>query len=142
MKTTTKRVLGISLLVLSLAVFTGCAAMAPTATEAPAATEAAAETEVATATDAVVEVETMADADASLKVFTLDELAQFDGKNGNPAYVAVDGKVYDVTDVPQWNGGSHAGGSLAAGMDQTDAIGRSPHGARVLDSLTVVGTLE
>ena len=31
---------------------------------------------------------------------TLDQLKQYDGKNGNPAYVAVDGVIYDMTNVP------------------------------------------
>ena len=31
------------------------------------------------------------------KTFTLAQLAQYDGQNGQPAYVAVDGVVYDVT---------------------------------------------
>lgn len=30
---------------------------------------------------------------------TLEELAAYDGKDGNPAYIAVDGVIYDVTDV-------------------------------------------
>jgi cytochrome b involved in lipid metabolism len=42
-----------------------------------------------------------------LREFTLEELAQFNGKDGNPAYVAVNGKVYDVTDVPAWRGGEN-----------------------------------
>lgn len=32
-----------------------------------------------------------------MKKFTREELAQYDGKNGNPAYVAYKGKVYDVS---------------------------------------------
>lgn len=35
-----------------------------------------------------------------LKEFTLDELAQYDGKNGMDAYVAIGGIVYDVSDEP------------------------------------------
>jgi predicted heme/steroid binding protein len=35
----------------------------------------------------------------SEKTFTKSELAQHNGENGNPAYVAVDGKVYDLTFV-------------------------------------------
>ena len=31
------------------------------------------------------------------QVFTKESLAQFDGKDGRPAYVAYQGKVYDVT---------------------------------------------
>lgn len=76
---------------------------------------------------------------AALKVFDAAELAKFDGQNGNPAYVAVDGKVYDVSNVPQWRGGAHAGGSIKAGQDQTEALKRSPHGAKNLEGLPVVG---
>lgn len=71
--------------------------------------------------------------------FTLDELAQYDGKNGNDAYVAVDGTVYDVTNAPKWQNGNHYG--VQAGTDLTNAISRSPHGSSVLDGLPIVGTL-
>ncbi|NLI21930.1 MAG: cytochrome B5 [Clostridiales bacterium] len=76
------------------------------------------------------------------KVFTAAELAKYDGLNGNPAYVAVDGIVYDVSAVPQWSNGSHAGGTLRAGLDQTDALARSPHGAKNLVGLPVVGVYQ
>ncbi len=36
------------------------------------------------------------------KTFTLEELKQFNGQNGQPAYVAVDGVVYDVSNVGPW----------------------------------------
>lgn len=36
------------------------------------------------------------------KTFTTEELAAFNGQNGNPAYIAVDGVVYDVTKVSTW----------------------------------------
>lgn len=76
-----------------------------------------------------------------LPTFTLEELAQFDGKDGNQAYVAVDGVVYDVTNNPRWSGGTHQG--LTAGQDLTDEINRmSPHGTRVLNNLPIVGRLE
>lgn len=73
--------------------------------------------------------------------FTLEELAEFDGLNGNPAYVAVDGIVYDVSNVPAWNNGQHNG--IMAGGDRTQEIAEmSPHGKRVLNGLPVVGKLE
>jgi len=70
----------------------------------------------------------------------VEELAQYNGKDGQPAYVAVEGVIYDVTDVPQWAGGEHNG--YSAGADLTDAITQqSPHGTSVLADLPVVGTL-
>ncbi len=73
------------------------------------------------------------------KTFTLEELSQFDGANGNPAYVAVDGTVYDVSDKPLWTGGTHNGNM--AGQDLSDAILKSPHGKAKLKDLPIVGTL-
>ncbi len=77
---------------------------------------------------------------ATDRVFTTEELAQYNGKNGEPAYVAVDGIVYDVTDSYQWRNGEHEGHQ--AGQDLTSEIQDSPHGVAVLDDLPVVGTLE
>lgn len=76
----------------------------------------------------------------SSQTFTLDELKKYDGKNGNKAYVAVDGVVYDVTGNPKWENGEHNG--FSAGNDLTDAIAGSPHGKGVLGKLTVVGKLK
>lgn len=73
------------------------------------------------------------------KIFTAEELSQFDGKNGNPAYVAIDGTVYDVSGVEPWQGGEHHGN--LAGRDQSAAILKSPHGKGVLAKLPVVGKL-
>lgn len=81
-----------------------------------------------------------ASAQASGKVFTLDELKKYDGQNGNPAYVAVNGIVYDVTNARGWNNGSH--NVHKAGADLTAELAQSPHGERVLSGLPVVGTLK
>lgn len=78
---------------------------------------------------------------ASAKLeLTIDELAQYNGKDGNPAYIAVDGVIYDVSDVPQWKDGEHNG--FSAGNDLTEEIKTiSPHGVSKLQGLPVVGTL-
>ena len=68
---------------------------------------------------------------------TLKELSKYNGKNGNPAYVAVNGIIYDVTDY--WRSGKHNG--LTAGSDVTKAFAGSPHSQSLLNSLPVVGSL-
>lgn len=75
------------------------------------------------------------------RTFTEEELSQYNGKDGNPAYVAVDGVVYDFTELGGWAEGTHNG--YEAGQDLTEEIKEiSPHGLSVLDRATVVGTLE
>ena len=74
------------------------------------------------------------------QVFTKKELAKFDGQNGQPAYVAIKGTVYDVSAKPAWRGGKHHGN--LAGRDLTAVlVEKSPHGERVLKGLPVVGKL-
>lgn len=38
------------------------------------------------------------------KVITRDELAKYNGQAGQPAYVAVEGVIYDVSAKPAWQG--------------------------------------
>lgn len=74
------------------------------------------------------------------KTFTRKELAKFNGQNGQPAYVAVSGIVYDVSNKTAWTGGKHHGN--VAGQDLTDTLyNKSPHGDKVLKGLPVVGKL-
>jgi predicted heme/steroid binding protein len=85
-----------------------------------------------------------ASAGTGQKVFTLEELKKYNGQNGNPAYVAVNGVVYDVTGSRRWTNGLHEECSNAtyAGADLTSLISSSPHGADVMKKFTVVGTLQ
>lgn len=77
---------------------------------------------------------------AELKIFTLDELAKYNGQNGQPSYVAYKGIVYDVSNVSKWRGGTHNGEK--AGTDLTNDISKSPHGDKVFADLPQVGTLQ
>lgn len=72
--------------------------------------------------------------------FTREQLAQFDGRNGRPAYVAVKGIVYDVTNNAAWSAASHFG--LSAGKDLTQEFA-SCHAAEqwILNTLKPVGRL-
>jgi predicted heme/steroid binding protein len=72
---------------------------------------------------------------------TLSELASFNGRDGRPAYVAVNGTVYNVTNSIQWDSGTHFG--LLAGKDLTeDFDGCHSMNMSILSSLPVVGTLK
>ncbi|CDN25611.1 cytochrome b5 domain-containing protein [Limosilactobacillus fermentum] len=73
------------------------------------------------------------------KVFTLAELAQYDGQDGRLAYFAYEGQVYDASSIPNWKENKNHGN--LAGKDITDALKHSPHGAGVIEGLPVVGTL-
>ncbi len=77
--------------------------------------------------------------DERRKDFTLEELAKFNGKDGNPAYVAVNGTVYDVTDNAAWAAATHFG--LTAGKDLTDEFASCHGGQSILNKLKVVGKL-
>ncbi len=71
--------------------------------------------------------------------FTSDDLMKYDGKNGKPQYIAVDGVVYDMTGVAPWSKGSHKGGK--AGEDISEKILKAPHGKSVLKKREVKGYL-
>ncbi len=85
--------------------------------------------------------------DSSVKVvkaeqlaLTIEELAAYNGKDGKPTYVAVDGVVYDVSDTKAWKKGKHKG--YKAGTDITDLIKKkSPHGSSILKKRKAVGTI-
>jgi len=74
--------------------------------------------------------------ESAVKTFTLAELAKYDGQNGNPAYLAVDGKIYDLTSVFQ--NGKHY--SHYAGKELTNAF-YSYHVKGALAKYPIVGEL-
>lgn len=121
-----------SVLALSL-VFSGCSKKEDPVSEAPVATEVPAPEEAVS--------EEMREEAPGEVYFTLEELSAFNGKNGQLAYIAVDGIVYDVTDLPAWKDGGHNG--FEAGQDLTEAIkSQSPHGVSKLETLPIVGRLK
>jgi len=75
-----------------------------------------------------------------MKEYTLEELAQYNGQNGK-TYVAYQGKVYDISSSSGlWQNGIHHGHN--AGQDFTEQMNKAPHGAAILKSYPVVGTLK
>ena len=78
---------------------------------------------------------------SSNKTFTAEELKKYNGQNGNPAYVAVKGTVYDVTNAKKWKNGKHENGTVA-GVDLTNSMSKSPHGESVLKDVPAVGQLK
>ena len=72
--------------------------------------------------------------------FTLADLANYDGKNGAAAYVAIDGTVYDVTGILGFEDGNHFG--VKPGTDGTESFRQCHNGDRnILNKLRMVGVL-
>ncbi|MCG6880990.1 MAG: cytochrome b5 [Deltaproteobacteria bacterium] len=76
-----------------------------------------------------------------MKEFELEKLQEFDGKEGKPAYVAYNGKVYDVSGSKRWKGGLHMN-RHHAGNNLTSDIQAAPHEPSVLERYPQVGTLK
>lgn len=120
--------------IMTLGIAAGCSPAASTTTAGtdPVTTSAAEGTGADTGAQAT---------DLGNLELTLEELKQYNGKDGQPAYVAVDGIIYDVSEVEAWPAGEHNGNE--AGNDLTDVIkDRSPHGVSVLDNLPQVGRIK
>ncbi len=76
-----------------------------------------------------------------MKEFTEKELAEFNGENGKPIYIAHEGRVYDVTASKMWQGGLHMR-RHQAGQDLTTDIQAAPHDPDVLERYPQVGILK
>ena len=76
-----------------------------------------------------------------MKTFDDQELANCNGQDGRPAYVAHRGKVVDLTGSRLWKGGVHMK-RHHAGADLSTDIQAAPHGPEVLERFPQVGVLE
>lgn len=77
----------------------------------------------------------------NLKEFTQEEVAKYNGENGQPVYIVYDGKVYDVSENKMWKTGQHMK-RHQAGMDLTAEIAAAPHGEEVFERFPQVGVLK
>jgi predicted heme/steroid binding protein len=75
-----------------------------------------------------------------MKEFTEEELAQYNGRNGRPAYAAYKGKVYDLSNSFLWKDGRHEV-LHDAGTDLTAAMRQAPHGDELLERFPVAGIM-
>lgn len=75
-----------------------------------------------------------------MKIFTQEELREYDGSNG-VAYIACNGKVFDVSGSYHWRKGVHHFRHLA-GADLTDALEQAPHGIDLLEKFPIIGELK
>lgn len=76
-----------------------------------------------------------------MKEFTSEELQTFNGKDGNPIYIAFEGKVYDVTQSRLWSKGIHMNRHLPA-KDLTSGLTAAPHGSEVFERYPQIGILK
>lgn len=88
----------------------------------------------------IVEDTIKAEINRETKAFTIKELSEFDGTQGKPAYAAVNGIVYDVSNEATWGGASHFG--LLAGKDLTEQFNNCHKQEVVLSKLPKVGILK
>ena len=75
-----------------------------------------------------------------MRRLTKEELAQYNGKDGDPAYIAYEGKVYDVSHRFLWQKVLHQV-LHTAGIDLSTELDTAPHGANMLERFPVIGML-
>ena len=76
-----------------------------------------------------------------MKEITSEELVQCNGKDRSPVYVALEGKVYDVSNSRLWSKGLHMN-RHPSGKDLSGEIVAAPHGPEVLERYPQVGVLK
>jgi len=76
----------------------------------------------------------------ALRKFTTQELYRYNGEDGAPAFIAYQGKVYDVSRSFLWKEGRHQATHFA-GIDLSGALDQAPHGLDLLNRFPVIGWL-
>jgi predicted heme/steroid binding protein len=71
---------------------------------------------------------------------TPEELEEYDGKAGKPAYIAYKGKIYEISNSDFWIAGEHMG-MHQAGKDLTEELELAPHRDEVLERIKLIGVL-
>ena len=74
-------------------------------------------------------------------VFDTATLAAFDGKEGKPAFIVYQDKVYELSQSKLWPEGLHVKRHLA-GADLTEELSKAPHGEEKLNKFKVLGTYD
>ncbi|MBM4278284.1 MAG: cytochrome B5 [Deltaproteobacteria bacterium] len=72
--------------------------------------------------------------------YTPGDLSRFDGSEKRPAYIAYNGKIYDVSSSKLWVEGNHVRKHLA-GNDLTETLNTAPHGEEKVLRMPLVGEL-
>ncbi len=75
------------------------------------------------------------------RTFTRAELAKFNGRDGQPMYIAFRGIVYDVSASDLWSDGEHQF-AHSAGDDLTEEMDLAPHAEEVLERVLAIGRLK
>ncbi|MBN2288295.1 MAG: hypothetical protein JXQ83_03110 [Candidatus Glassbacteria bacterium] len=75
-----------------------------------------------------------------MKQMGKDELQQYDGNEDRKAYVAYQGKIFEVTQSKLWRNGLHLK-THQAGRDLTAGMQAAPHGPEVLERFEQVAEL-
>ncbi|AWV97604.1 cytochrome b5 domain-containing protein [Arcticibacterium luteifluviistationis] len=76
----------------------------------------------------------------ALKKYKKTQLALRNGQDKEEIWVALHGKIYDVTDSRLWKNGKHY--EHWAGQDLTDELADAPHTESVFEKFKQVGILE
>lgn len=74
-----------------------------------------------------------------MKKFTKETLSNYNGQDGRPAYIAVNGIVYDITNNSHWTNGEYR--HIPTGQDVSSNLTKtSQYGKNVLVHINQVGS--